>query len=162
MDVGISLIAESDKPVLRNLLDLYLYDLSVFTEIEMNSHGLFEYRRLDQYWLDESCHPLFIRADDRIAGFVLVHKYGLLGDNRNVIAEFFVLNKYRKQGVGKRAAALAFGMFPGQWEVSQLPRNQPAQQFWRNVVSELTNCNYKETLLNGRPVQYFDFPVNGG
>jgi predicted acetyltransferase len=154
--VNVSLVSENDKLVLRNLLDLYLYDLSEFKGTDVNGHGYFEYRRLDQYWYDDSCHPFFITADGHIAGFVLVHRYGLLGENRNVVSEFFVMRKYRKLGVGKQAVRRIFETFKGGWEVSELPENLPSHIFWRRVISELTNGKYSETVIEGRPVQYFE------
>lgn len=153
----VSLIKEEDKGVLRNLINLYLYDLSEYTEMNLNKHGFFEYRRLDQYWYDASCHPFFILVDDEVAGFVLVHPYDLLEQNRHVISEFFVLRKYRKKRIGKHAVKLIFEAFPGEWEVSQLSENLPSQVFWRKVIHDLSNGSYSETVVEGRPVQYFDY-----
>ncbi|MCL6596067.1 MAG: GNAT family N-acetyltransferase [Firmicutes bacterium] len=152
-------VPAEDRSVLRNLVGLYLYDLSEYTGPDVNEHGLYEYPRLDQYWLDESCHPLLIRVDGRIAGFVLVHQHDLLQERRHVVAEFFVMRKYRRRGVGTRAARLVFDAFPGPWEVSELPENEPAQAFWRRVIAALTDGAYTETVVDGRPVQYFDYPT---
>lgn len=156
--IDVPLVPEDDKLVLRNLLNLYLYDLSEFKGTDVDAHGFFEYRRLDQYWYDDSCHPFFITVNGSVGGFVLVHKYGLLEQNRNVISEFFVMRKYRKLGVGRQAAQRIFEAFPGGWEVSELPENLPSQLFWRNVIHEITNGAYSETVVDGRPVQYFDKP----
>ena len=153
--VNVSEVSENDKLVPRNLLNLYLYDLSEFKGTDVNAHGFFEYRRLDQYWYDDSCHAFFITVNGNTAGFVLVHKYDLLEQNRNVISEFFVMRKYRKLGVGKQAAHKIFETFPGGWEVSELPENLPSQTFWRNVIHQVTNGKYSETVMQGRPVQYF-------
>lgn len=157
LNVKLSLVPENDKLVLRNLLNLYLYDLSEFKGTDVNEHGYFEYRRLDQYWYDDSCHPFFITVNGHIAGFVLVHKYGLLGENRNVVSEFFVMRKYRKLGVGRKAAHEIFAAFPsGGWEVSELPENTPSHTFWQRAISEFTNGEYIKTIIDGRPVQFFE------
>lgn len=150
-------IPEKDKLVLRNLLNLYLYDLSEFTGTDVNAHGFFEYRRVDQYWCDQSCLPFFIRVDDQVAGFVLVHQYDLLEQHRHVVSEFFVLRKYRRSRVGAKAAHLIFSRYPGPWEVSEMPDNLLSQGFWRSIIRELTQGNYQETVINGRPVQYFEY-----
>ncbi|QQE79647.1 GNAT family N-acetyltransferase [Alicyclobacillus sp. SO9] len=155
LDVDVSPVSENDKLVLRNLLNLYLYDLSEFKGTDVNAHGFFEYRRLDQYWYDDSCHPFFIVVNKSTAGFVLVHKYDLLEENRNVISEFFVMKKYRKLGVGNQAAQKIFKTFSGGWEVSELPENLPSQVFWRKVIHEVTGGKYSETVVHSRPVQYF-------
>ena len=154
--VDVPLIAEEDKLVLRNLLNLYLYDLSEFKGNDVNDHGFFEYRRLDQYWYEDSCRPFYITVNGRIAGFVLVHQFDLFKENRNVISEFFVLRKYRQSGVGRQAAQRIFEMFPGRWEVSELPENIPSQMFWRKIINEFTHGHFEETVVEGRPVQRFE------
>jgi predicted acetyltransferase len=151
-------IPETDKLVLRNLLHLYLYDLSEYKKTDVNNHGVFEYPRVDQYWSDDTCFPFYIHVDGHIAGFVLIHRYDLLRQNRHVISEFFVLRKYRRRGVGTEAARLILSAFPGPWEVSEIPGNLPSQMFWRRVIGELTRGAYHETEIDGRPVQYFDYP----
>ncbi|WP_255454171.1 hypothetical protein [Pontibacillus sp. HMF3514] len=35
---------------------------------------------------------------------------------------------------------------PGKWEVSQLPENKDFQVFWRKVLDDFTNGDYKEKL----------------
>lgn len=151
-------IPETEKLVLRNLLNLYLYDVSEFTGTDLNSHGFFEYRRVDQYWCDPVCLPFFIRVDDQVAGFVLVHQYDLLEQHRHVVSEFFVLWKYRRSRVGAKAARLIFSRYPGPWEVSEMPDNLLSQMFWRSIIRELTQGDYQDTEIKGRPVQYFEYP----
>ncbi len=110
-----------DKPVLRHLIELYLYDFSEFTGEDVGDHGLFGYRYLDHYWTEPDRHPFFIRVGERLAGFVLVRKCpGDDGDSESSIAEFFVMRKYRRRGVGRVAARRVFDMFPGRWEVTAL------------------------------------------
>ena len=60
------------------------------------------------------------------------------------IAEFFILRKYRRQGIGQIVAHRIFDMFPGKWRVAQEERNFPAQAFWRKVVSRYTNGQFRE------------------
>lgn len=67
------------------------------------------------------------------------------------------MKKYRKAGVGKRAAHMVFNMFQGEWKVSQIESNIPAQCFWRNVISEYTRDQFEEIRevdWNG-PIQKF-------
>lgn len=47
------------------------------------------------------------------------------------IAEFFVMKKYRKAGIGSRAANIIFNTFKGEWKIGQLESNVPAQGFLR-------------------------------
>ena len=78
------------------------------------------------------------------------------------VAEFFVLRKYRRIGVGRRAARLLFDQFPGQWEVRQLPANTAATAFWVNMISTLTGgrfTNYRVDRPEHVQVQAFTHPL---
>lgn len=48
MRVELGPIPDTDKLVLRNLLNLYLYDLGEFKGTDVTVHGVFEYPRVDQ------------------------------------------------------------------------------------------------------------------
>ena len=66
--------------------------------------------------------------------------------NPHNIAEFFVMKKYRRKGVGKVAAMKVFDMFPGGWEISQWNNNLPAQKFWEEVVKDYTDGKYDKFI----------------
>ena len=76
-----------------------------------------------------------IHADLRLAGFALINRWSALDRPLDQsVAEFFILRKYRRLGVGSRAAALIFDRFRGQWEIPVAWYNHPALSFWRTVV----------------------------
>lgn len=127
-------VAVADKSVLRNLMELYLYDFSEFEQRDVDEHGIFGYRYLDHYWTDAERHPFFIRVDGRLAGFVLVRE--LAGDGYS-ISEFFVMRTYRRCGVGRTAMESLFGRFPGTWSFEVLDSNTGAQPFWREIASRM-------------------------
>ena len=158
MEVVIAPVSYADKPLLRNLVNLYFYDASEYTGRDVDEHGCFEYRYLDHYWTDvDHRWPNLIRVDGQIAGFVLVNDYPHLESRpARTIAEFFILRKYRRQGVGEMAARHVFDLFPGPWEVSEIPQNVGAQAFWRRVIDRYTGGRWEERTLAGRPVQTFD------
>jgi predicted acetyltransferase len=123
-----------DKAVLHRLLELYLCEFSEFTGEDLNEHGLYGYRYLDHYWTEPHRHAFFIRAEDRLAGFVLI------GQPDGIVwqmAEFFVLRKYRHKGIGRTAAIHVFGRFPGPWEVRHMQSNKEAAKFWPAVIADL-------------------------
>ncbi len=143
-------------------MQLYLYEFSEMQSADLNADGLYEYEYLDSYWSEPDRYPFLIYVDGCIAGFILVNSYTVLerdGEAKS-IAEFFVVRKYRRQGIGKSAAFGMFGMFPGKWEVRQIQPNVPAQRFWREVIGEYTGGRFRETFLNTEtwrgPVQRFD------
>lgn len=159
MNIAIRKVSHEDKSVLYNLMQLYLYDMSQFTNADLSGHGLFEYKYLDNYWTELGRHPFFIEADGHLAGFVLVNRFSLIVEKANSIAEFFVMKKYRLQGVGEHAAVYLFNFLPGTWEVRELGSNVVAQSFWRKVIRQYTNDDYQECILNDErwngPIQTF-------
>ena len=50
------------------------------------------------------------------------------------MAEFFVMRKYRRGGVGTEAARGLFARFPGAWQVRQMRFNPQATVFWRRAI----------------------------
>jgi predicted acetyltransferase len=82
-----------------------------------------------------------VRCDDCLAGFVLVNDRGHSGEpiDRNM-AEFFILRKYRRHGVGRAAAERIFTQHPGQWEVAVARKNVAALSFWRTAITRASHA----------------------
>jgi len=57
--------------VLENLVQLYCYDWSELTPLEVGDDGRFEALALAPYWLDDWRHALLLRVDDKLAGFAV-------------------------------------------------------------------------------------------
>ena len=146
----------AQRPVLDRLLQLYKYDFSEFAPIgspygEVDAEGRFSYPGLESYWQDSARIPLLIRADDHLAGFVLVHQWSALDQPLDhCVAEFFVLRKYRRARVGTRAALLIFRRYPGRWEVPVAWYNPPAQAFWRAVSEGLGPVEVEDLAGDGK------------
>ena len=146
---------------LANLLQLYSYDWSALLPLDVGDDGRFDDYPLDAYWQDDWRHPFLIRADGKLAGFALVSLRSRLTGAAGVadMAEFFVMRRYRRRGVGLGAASAAFDRFKGRWEVRQRPDNVEATAFWRRVIARYTKGNYQEDVLNDAvwtgPVQRF-------
>lgn len=153
MKIEVKKIENKDKQVLVNLFQLYLHDITKSLSMDVNSHGLFEYNEIDLYFLnDEDRKPYFIYVDDKIAGFVLVDKEFLVLDkkeNTYDISEFFILNSYKRKGIGKKVAKEIFDMHRGSWEVRPVPRSDEAFSFWKNIIEEYTNNNYEIHEIEG-------------
>ena len=128
-EVQVCPVAIEDKDVLGQLLELYLHDLSKFTGANVGSHGLYGYFYLDDYWTEPDRHPFLLRVENHWAGLALVR-----AGSPHDMAEFFVMRKYRRNGVGRAAARLLFDRFPGEWQIRQLAANKAATKFWRSVI----------------------------
>jgi predicted acetyltransferase len=164
LNIEVNPATVAERPILRHLMELYLYDFSEFDGADLSPLGLYEYPYLDHYWVEPGRSPFLVRVDGRLAGFVLVtrDKYFTGDTDAWVIAEFFVLRRYRHKGIGEQVARRIFDQFPGTWQVGQINQNVPATAFWRKVIDRYTHGNFQERTLDNEnwrgPVQTFVSP----
>ena len=152
-------VSEKNKNIIYNLMQLYTYELSFFedetTNFQLQENGLFKLSKyIDLYWTQEERHPYILKYDGQIAGFVLER---FNEDRMNEIAEFFVLNKYRKHGAGTFMANEMFNRYKGEWEIRTLLKNKRVQEFWRKVVKSASNGNYEERFIRDNTKYAFYF-----
>ena len=143
--------ATDEKPVLRRLLELYAHDFSELDGSDVGDDGAYGYPHLDAYWAESERHPFLIRVDGHLAGFALVRS-----GRPHDMAEFFVMRKYRRGGVGAEAARAVFAQFPGEWQVRQIAANVAATAFWRTVIP----VPFTEDTNDEGPVQHFVIAAN--
>lgn len=152
--VTIRLARRDEAPTLENLLSLYLHDLSPYTGATVGADGRFAYPRLPRYWTPEGEAegrvPFLITVEGELGGIALKGGHSRLGQPApvNEVAEFFVVRRWRGQGVGRIAAQALFDRFPGTWEVAQLRTNVGAHAFWIGVIDGYTHHQYTEHDLD--------------
>lgn len=138
-DVSLRIAEAHELPLLANLLELYQHDLSEYFPVDPGPDGRFGYEKLPLYWSEpEWRFPLLIVRSGRVIGFVLVTRGSPASDDPDVydVAEFFVLRRYRRSGVGRDAARLLWDRYPGRWIVRVAANNARALAFWRRVIGE--------------------------
>ena len=138
----VELIPRDQKDLLRNLMQPYGHDLSEFNQDDpddLGSFGVGSY--FDAYWTEATRYPFKILAKEALAGFALIRE---LEPGCHSIAEFFILRRHRRSGIGRDAAQHLFSRFPGIWHVAQDEENVPAQRFWRKIIGEYTNGDFKD------------------
>ena len=132
-EVTLEAAAFTEAALLASLLQLYLHDLSEAFDIDLGPDGRFEYHeKFPLYWSEPKRRfPFLIRYEGRVAGFILVTR----GPRATFdVAEFFVLRRYRRDGVGRRAASLLWDRLPGRWTVRVLKENKGALAFWTGIL----------------------------
>jgi predicted acetyltransferase len=126
--VSIDVAEAHHAALISNLLQLYLHDLSeAFPAIELGANGRFEYENLSRYWSEpKNRFPFLIGYATKAVGFALITRGSPASDDPNVfdIAEFFVLRRYRRSGVGRRAAFLLWDRLSGSWTVRVADTNR--------------------------------------
>jgi predicted acetyltransferase len=162
VEVEVAAAGPDEQEPLAALFDLYAYDFSEILDLDVGENGRFELPALAPYWTDPGHHPFLIRVDGRLAGFALVQERSRLTGREGVrdMAEFFVMRRYRRNGVGARASSELFDRFRGPWEVRQRPENHDATAFWRRAIARYTDGRFDDAVWNDErwrgPVQRFD------
>ncbi len=126
MEIELVPAREPDRAVLRRILALYSYDISELNGADVDQHGEFGYRYLDHYWTENDRAAFLLRVDGHWAGFALVRRTAQFD-----MAEFFVMRKYRRRGIGRKAAIDLFQRFPGPWQV----RQQQTNPLWDQLLA---------------------------
>ncbi|HWV35292.1 MAG TPA: GNAT family N-acetyltransferase [Thermomicrobiales bacterium] len=152
----------ADRVTVEHLYQFYVYDFTGFKSWDVGPDGRFVDAGLDGCWTEDDRRPFLVRVDGELAGFAIVDGYSHLTGERRIstIADFFVLRRYRRLGVGEHVARELFDRFPGRWEVAQLAENTVAQAFWRRVIDRYTGGRFTEVQWDDDrwrgPVQTFD------
>ena len=136
--------------------ELYIYDGSQHTFLDVNGLGLYDdLDDLDLYWTEENRHPFFIKVDNRLAGFILVYNGRQIEEieSNYAIDDFFVMNKYKRQGIGKYCVKYILDNFKGKWQIWFHPNNEVGKNFWIKTIDEYTKGKF-ELIKNKIP--YFD------
>ena len=121
------------KPVIANLIQLYLHDMTEFMPFPVDPDGRYAYDFLDRFWR----FPYLIMSNDEIAGFALVIDDCPLTGRAPCwfMAEFFVLKAYRGRGLARSAVQQALQAHPGQWHIAVPHANRAAQSFWSKTLA---------------------------
>ncbi|ASS74234.1 hypothetical protein CIG75_04040 [Tumebacillus algifaecis] len=137
------------QEALLNLAEFYIYHFSQYKDIDVNEQGRWDFRPVLEFVEAEAegRYAYFVRVEGKLAGFVLVNKDVDEGVDVSMINEFFIMAKYRRQGLGQAVAIEVFNRFPGRWKVYELHNNEPAIAFWRRTIDVYTNNNYQETRV---------------
>jgi predicted acetyltransferase len=161
-EVTLDAVSPSEAPILANLLELYVHDLSGLFAIDIGADGRFGYDRLPLYWSEPDTHfAFFVRVGGYLAGFALVTRGSPATDDPTDldVAEFFILRSYRRARVGRRAACLLWATLPGQWVVRVSEANHPGLGFWESTIREYTvgAFDQKRQPGKGHAFQVFTF-----
>jgi predicted acetyltransferase len=152
---SIAKVGPESEGVLRNLFPYYLHDMAEWFDIDTDADGTYPYD-ISAIW---GKYDVFLaKVGDSLAGFALIES-GAVHD----IGEFFVLRKFRRQGVGQKMAIALWRELRGPWQVRVCETNLPAMPFWRAAISRYTGGAFEEEerSLGGRGWRFFRFVSAG-
>lgn len=125
-----------ERDLVWQLLQLHLYELSVYHGEDTDEQGEYAYGAFSGYWQGEPQVSYLVRVSGRPAGFALVRRRDDPGAGLpwHDLTEFSILRKHRGRHLGSRVAGELLRTRPGRWSVSFHERNQAARAFWQAVV----------------------------
>src|SRR6184192_14044 len=162
-EVVLEVATPRDAPLLSNLMELYLHDLSEVFPIQLGADGRFGYEKLPLYWSEPGNRfPFLIRCGTRVVGFALATRGSPASDDPDDfdVAEFFVVRQYRRSGVGRRATFLLWNRLSGHWIVRVSEGNRRALPFWAAIIAEYTSGALSESTRSGSPHAWRVFSFN--
>jgi len=126
--------------IMERLLQLYLHDISLYYPMDIDQNTcLYQYDDLEKFLgSGDDAAVYLIEIENKPTGFILVG----FADGTNIVQEMFVLNNYKRRGVGSAAVIELFDKHRGNWEVKALPRSEQAESFWINTINKYTHGNY--------------------
>jgi predicted acetyltransferase/RimJ/RimL family protein N-acetyltransferase len=132
-----------DYPCIQNMARFYVYDLSrecgsISSDWAMPEDGLYESFDFKNYFEEPSRKAFLVKVYDEIAGFVLLNQATESSANTWNIGEFFIIAKFQGVGIAHQVAKQIWNMHPSRWEVSVIPSNKSALNFWEKSISEFT------------------------
>ncbi|MBE5799983.1 MAG: GNAT family N-acetyltransferase [Clostridiales bacterium] len=138
MEIVLERVMPDKRDTLFRLLQYSLFEESLTDLNDMNDDALFDYPWFDAYFTEPEREAYFIREKDtqRLLGFAMVRAHE---DGRHSIAEFLVIPKYRRRGIGTQAARACFALHEGMWEVKPAYGSEAARLFWQQVINRIVN-----------------------
>src|SRR5438128_967521 len=122
MQIELTEITESSRPVLEQLAQLYMYDFTEHAFGDVRDDGRFPYMELDEFFAKAVHHAYLVRVAGKLAGFAMTCRGNAFRNSTEEVwwmEEFFVMRKYRRRGVGERVATQLFETHGGIWEVGE-------------------------------------------
>lgn len=137
--VQLEKVNEGNRQILWNLLQYMIFETSPYGKNDINTDGTFDYKFFDKYFTDDDREAYLIKSDNGgLLGFVMINQYLQKVQKGHAIAEFMILPRFRRMGIGKEIAKRCLAMYPGNWEISPADGSKQAYGFWKNVVDDIT------------------------
>ena len=174
-DVEIIKVTEATQYILENFFTPYFFELSRFDEsLPMNAHGLPAWEDFGgvgelgptthaecvryNWWIRDEMEAYLIYVGDLPAGFALVLRENdhLPPGVKMELVDFYIAPRYRGKQIGNAAAKQMLGLYRGTWVLFTLAENKAARQFWRRVLTELSNTkNLTNLEVNHNETEWY-------
>ncbi|MGV1776804.1 GNAT family N-acetyltransferase [Agrobacterium fabrum] len=152
METDLRIAGIAKKPKVREMLSVYLRELSQYGDVD------YEYSFLDSYWVDQDRWPYIISAGKETAGIALINTWSPSGKGTDfAVAEFYVRPEFRGSGIGTRAFSTVLSNRPGTWELSVMSKNQAGKAFWEKALAKAAVSKIERIDLHGESAYRFSY-----
>ncbi len=154
-------VSKTEKTLLYNLLQKYLYEMTRFYDDEVDADGNYIYGHFEDYFFDSTRRAYLIKKGGGTAGFAMLNRHSELGKAVDwAMAEFCILPQYRREHLGLKAAQWLFEHHPGRWEVKYALANEAAARLWERATEVYQPQKY--LLPEGEAALVFQTGSKGG
>ena len=146
-------VLDSQKELLYNLNQKYLYEMTNYYDNEFDEHGNISYGYFDLYFIERDKRiPYFIYNENILVGFILINKYSYINKTPDwVIAEATIFPMYRGHHYSVNAFNELLKLHQGSFEVKFNNKNEKARNLWINVTKPynpvIHHLNSLETVI---------------
>ena len=128
-------VETKDKDLLFNVMQKYIYEMTVFYNEEMDGKGNYKYEHFEDYFSDPLRTAYFIYNDETMVGFAMLCPYSNVGEEPDyTMAEFTIFPAFRKKRYAWTAANMILKKHPGKWEIKYHERNLAAKKLWTSIA----------------------------
>jgi len=144
MKIMLALSGEDERGKAADLVHAYVCEMLTFVGVdnpsaEQVATGI---ALVNAYWKTADHYPFLIYCDNELVGFSLVRRYPA-DTSLYDMGQFFISDSYKGKGIGREAFYQTLARFPGAWLIRVLPENLSALQFWKKVIAEATQGEYR-------------------
>jgi predicted acetyltransferase len=161
MNLELEKVSQMNRELFMNIWQYFGYDFSEMQGMDVDNSGKYKLPDDIEEYIDQSEYKSFvIKVDSRVAG-VAVIKF-LTDEETFYFRHFFIMRKYRHNGISQEAATKILDQYTGRWRVSQFDYNVIAIKFWRNLIHNYTKNDYREIrrIDDKGPQQEFISPIS--
>lgn len=135
MNFQIVPVGIDQRQLVRNLYQFYAYDSSDWEAEDIGTDGLYYMHDpyFNKYWETEGWGANLVKADDAIAGFLLIEKSDIPNVDALEFADFFVFKKFRRLGIGRKVVEDVIANSKFAWVVNVFEEDIHANEFWQSL-----------------------------
>ena len=148
MRVDVRPIPVSEKSDLWVELQDYIDEMRAYDDDIERVDGVYQYKWFNHYWGESDRWPFWAIVGPERAGFALLRREE---SGEMEMAEFYIRQRFRRDGVGLSFARALLAQYPGPWLISEYRENSTAVHFWRKVIEPYAFTEEAYIGDSGRP-----------